>query len=83
MRVDRSKGMLRQVRITVKNEGALGDNFQSYRGGKLGLAFRTPDAIPLTPADNGSRACRTSHTKSEREDKGVLPVIHNHQRRLI
>ena len=83
MKVDRSKGMLRQVRISVRNEGALGDGFQSYRGGKLGLAFRTPDAIPLTPADDGSRACRTSLAKSEQKDKGVSPAIRNHQRRLI
>jgi hypothetical protein len=51
MRADKSKGILRKVNIIVKSEGAH-EGFQSHRGGRLGLAYRTPSALPLTPSDD-------------------------------
>lgn len=64
MRADRSKGLLRQVRITVKSEEAH-NVFQSYRGGRLGLAVRAPDAAPFIPMENGSPARGSSEREGE------------------
>jgi hypothetical protein len=81
MRADKSKGMLRQVKIMVGSEGTR-EGFQSYRGGRLGLAVRTPDPTPLTPPDGRSPAPRMSQAESAHEEEGPLSFRYN-QRRIV
>jgi hypothetical protein len=66
MRIDRSKGIRRQVSITVINEGAT-EVFQSNRGGRLGLAFRAPDAVPLSLFEERSASHRLTEDKTLQE----------------
>ena len=63
MRIDRSKGIRRQVSITVIKEGA-SEVFQSNRGGRLGLAFRAPDVVPLSLFEERSAAHRLTEDKT-------------------
>lgn len=71
VRADKTKGMLRQVNIVVENE-ATREGFHSCRGGKLGLAFRTPNALPLTPSDSGLPARRAPDSGLEGGNRRIF-----------
>ena len=71
MRIDRSKGIRRQVSITVINEGT-SEVFQSNRGGRLGLAFRAPDAVPLSLFEERSPPRRLTEDNASPEAEAPL-----------
>jgi hypothetical protein len=71
VRADKSKGIRRQVNIFVETE-ATREGFHSCRGGRLGLAFRTPNAFPLTPSDSGLLARRAPGSRFEEGKRRIF-----------